>query len=315
VLKLGAYYVLLVIAGALLVTYVPVAEHAFLSPIVLPGIEGAADIIRGGVPVAPATDPSPLDRGITTALIAIGTFLVVLPVAWVYMLTRRFRYDRALVQSVMILPIVVAGMVMIVKNSLALAFSLAGIVAAVRFRNTLKDTRDAVYIFLALGLGLAAGVQALDIAVVMSLAFNVLVLGLWRTNFAAIYGADRRGDMLAIGDPQLRMARTRSQLRQLTAELAADEEAEKADGALIVQGPAVETVRFAIETVLRDSGGDDWTFREPMAGTRGNVALPVIVKFKKKGTPIEALADLDEYWSTHVTAAEYIPFANGEKKQ
>jgi hypothetical protein len=60
------------------------------------------------------------------------------------------------VQLLIILPLVVAGIVVLVKDSLALAFSLAGIVAAVRFRNTLDDSKDAVYVFLATGVGLAA---------------------------------------------------------------------------------------------------------------------------------------------------------------
>jgi len=51
--------------------------------------------------------------------------------------------------------------VLIVRDSVALAFSLAGIVAAVRFRNTLRDTKDAVYIFLAIAVGLAAGCSRL----------------------------------------------------------------------------------------------------------------------------------------------------------
>src|SRR5256885_7014990 len=44
---------------------------------------------------------------------------------------------------------------------------LAAIVAAVRFRNTLKDTKDAVYIFLALAVGVAAGVYSPTVAAVM----------------------------------------------------------------------------------------------------------------------------------------------------
>src|SRR2546430_17115929 len=43
---------------------------------------------------------------------------------------------------------------------------------AVRFRNTLKDTKDAVYIFLALAVGVAAGVYAPTVAAVMSVMFR-----------------------------------------------------------------------------------------------------------------------------------------------
>ena len=81
-----------------------------------------------------------------------------------------------------VLPIVVAGIVVLVKYSVALAFSLAGIVAAVRFRNTLDDSKDAVYIFLATAIGLAAAVD-LPVALVISVLFNALALALWYTDF------------------------------------------------------------------------------------------------------------------------------------
>ena len=70
-----------------------------------------------------------------------------------------------------------------VKNSLALAFSLGGIVAAVSFRNTLRDTKDAVYIFLATGVGLAAGIQSVAFAAALSITYNVVILMLWWTDF------------------------------------------------------------------------------------------------------------------------------------
>src|SRR5438477_10413835 len=82
----------------------------------------------------------------------------------------------------MVLPIVVAGIVVLVKYSITLAFSLAGIVAAVRFRNTLDDSKDAVYIFLATAIGLASAVD-LPVASVISLLFNPVALVLWYTDF------------------------------------------------------------------------------------------------------------------------------------
>ncbi len=77
----------------------------------------------------------------------------------------------------------VAGVVLLVKNSVALAFSLGGIVAAVSFRNTLRDTKDAVCIFLATAVGLAAGVQVMSAAAVMSFLFNIVILIFWYTDF------------------------------------------------------------------------------------------------------------------------------------
>ncbi|HUF49292.1 MAG TPA: DUF4956 domain-containing protein [Longimicrobiales bacterium] len=318
-LRLLGYYALIIVIGALLVRYVPAAERAFVAPISPPGAGAVEDMLRQDPTVGAAPDigtsvtdeagriVARYERAVTTALSAIGILAIVMPIAWIYMYTRRFRYDRALVQSVMILPLVVAGMVMIVKNSLALAFSLAGIVAAVRFRNTLKDPRDAVYIFLALGLGLAAGVQALDIAIVMSLTFNLLVLMLWKYNLAAIYGVERREGTFAMGDPSVRLGRTAAERDQLRASLESPDM--DADGVLLVQGADAATLRTATESALTGNASD-WEYCEQSEGMDGNIVLPVLVRFKKKGTPIDVLGELDEYWARHITSAEYLPFAD-----
>ena len=74
----------------------------------------------------------------------IAAIVVSLPVSWVYMTVRSGeQYDQSLVNTIIVLPMVVTGIVIIVQNSLALAFSLAGIAGAVRFRNSLKSSEDA----------------------------------------------------------------------------------------------------------------------------------------------------------------------------
>jgi len=109
--------------------------------------------------------------------------LLAFPVAAMYTLTRQKRgYRQSVVHSLILLPVVVAGVVVLVKFSLALAFSLAGIVAAVRFRNTLEDSKDAVYIFVATSVGLASGVE-LSVALTLSFIFNLVTLLLFRTDF------------------------------------------------------------------------------------------------------------------------------------
>ena len=69
-----------------------------------------------------------------------AAFAVALPVAWIYTSTRAKRgYQQSVVQLLIILPVVVAGILVMVKYSITLAFSLGGIAAAVRFRNSLDD--------------------------------------------------------------------------------------------------------------------------------------------------------------------------------
>jgi hypothetical protein len=129
----------------------------------------------------------------------LAALAIMVPVTWVYMFTRDDRgFDESVVHSLLILPVVVTGILMVVKSSVALAFSLAGIVAAVRFRTSLDDTKDAVYIFLAIGVGLASGIQALGIAVALSVVFNAVVLTLWGTRFGNVYATSGAG-ALGIG--------------------------------------------------------------------------------------------------------------------
>ena len=64
------------------------------------------------------------------------------------------------------------GSSFVVQHSLALAFSLAGIVAGVRFRRALSDTFDTLFILASIGVGIAAGVKSIEIAVVLTVFFN-----------------------------------------------------------------------------------------------------------------------------------------------
>ena len=140
------------------------------------------------LPTAVSEGQGPFPGWADAALQMLSALVLVLPMALVYVRTRtRHKYDASLVQTVIVLPITVAAVLIVVQNSLALAFSLAGIVAAVRFRNTLKESRDAVYIFGSLGIGFSTGVHQLEIALVLSLLFSVVELVLWKYD---IGGAD-----------------------------------------------------------------------------------------------------------------------------
>lgn len=170
-LRVIAYYAVLAVAVAMAVRWLPpVSVSELLEP-------------RGATDTAPAGIPE-LQGAIAATVAMTAAALLTLPVAWVYTLTHERRgFRQSVVHTLMLLPVVVAGVVVLVKNSIPLAFALAGIVAAVRFRNTLEDSKDAVYIFLATGVGLAAGVS-LPVAAALSVVFNLLIVTLWVTDFA-----------------------------------------------------------------------------------------------------------------------------------
>jgi small basic protein len=117
------------------------------------------------------------------ATLAMATaFVLTVPTVVVYVRTRTHEaYDESLVNTVLVLPSVVTAILIVVQSSLALAFSLAGIVAAVRFRSNVKESRDALYIFASVAIGFASGVYALDVAAATSLVFVLLELFAWRS--------------------------------------------------------------------------------------------------------------------------------------
>ena len=129
------------------------------------------------------------------ALASVGALVLTVPISWVYLITSRTRrIDQTFLQTIMILPVVVTGIAMIVVNSIALAFSLAGVVAAVRFRFSLSQPSDAMYIFVAIGIGLGAGIGALGISGVISLMYVLATLSIWKLE----YGKTSSGPFLTM---------------------------------------------------------------------------------------------------------------------
>jgi hypothetical protein len=188
------------------VYYVVIAVVVFLALKIWPELRGYLPI--GGVEQLisqPTKNPLQASEAVRAAHVAnfgqsvfwlvvaiIAAILVSLPVSWTYMAVRGGdEYDQSLVNTILVLPMVVTGIVIIVQNSLALAFSLAGIAGAVRFRNSLKSSGDALFILLAVGTGLSAGIGAIELAAVISIFFHATFAMLWTTEYGARAGMKR----------------------------------------------------------------------------------------------------------------------------
>jgi hypothetical protein len=185
--RLVAYYIVLGIVGFVLYNFVPPVHRLFGGePLgeLFPTPALLQDGLAGTEVSVPEAALSRLAFALRTLIVFLATIALMLPVAWVYMSTGKDRsHNQMVAQTLIVLPLVVAGIVLIVQNSLALAFSLAGVVAAVRFRTTLSDTRDVVYIFLAIAVGFASGVQVLTVAATLSILFNAIIILFWRYDF------------------------------------------------------------------------------------------------------------------------------------
>lgn len=128
-----------------------------------------------------------------------GLFLVALllafvcghAIAWIYMLTHSgLSYSRSYVNTLIIIPVIVALVMMILANNVVLAFGLMAIFAMVRFRSILRDTLDTAYVLAVIVIGLACGTLKFTSAILGCAATSAIMLYFWFTAFGTRHRYD-----------------------------------------------------------------------------------------------------------------------------
>ena len=303
VLRLTVYYVMV---GILIMCLSALLPQGSIGPIPAEppaDMQGAIEWFKGQVAVFPKGAPVWLDA----LFQMIAAFLLVLPLAFVYVRTRtRIKFDHSLIQTVIMLPIVVSTILVVVRDSLALAFSLAGIVAAVRFRNTLKESGDAVYIFGSIGIGFATGIHAISVAGVLSVVFVVVELALWKFDFSAEFERTFARLCLPSGADMADVPGYRDE--PTPAGNGAGQAHPDRDGAgrsalLRIYVDQVDAARPKIEAVL-ERDAKRWMLEQIVAGTGNTPQLTYRVR-AKKSVGLDALREhLLRDAAPHVVAAD-----------
>ncbi|XYI04098.1 DUF4956 domain-containing protein [Sorangium sp. So ce1128] len=129
-------------------------------------------------------------RAVVALLVAFG---LTQGIAGVYMLTfRGLSYSRTIVQSMAMGSIITCTLMLAVGNNIAAGIGVAGGVTAIRFRTTMRDPRDVVFVFASLAIGMASGAQAYGAAIAGAVMFAGASLLLHVTG----YGSRRQPDGL-----------------------------------------------------------------------------------------------------------------------
>lgn len=192
------------------------------------------------------------------------SFVFTLPLGWVYTMTRdQDDYDVSLVQTLVVLSMAVTGVMIVIGNELARAFSLAGVVAAVRFRNTLDDAKDTVYIFVAIAIGMACGARAYAIAIWLSMIMTATMYALWRSRFGdrLMRGGARskRGALAWVRDESAALSAQQSleqQVRLLQWATASGKDGrKKLNSALVVDATDLGAAQRHMDAALSAFGG------------------------------------------------------------
>lgn len=102
----------------------------------------------------------------------LAAFALSMVVAWVYVATYQgLSYLRSFAQTLAMAGVVAAMLMLAIGEDVARGLGLVGALTLVRFRTSLKDTRDSMFIAASLAGGVACGVQAYALAVSGTLMF------------------------------------------------------------------------------------------------------------------------------------------------
>ena len=112
------------------------------------------------------------------------SFVLASLIGWVYRYTHQnVSYSQSYVQTLVIVGMVIAMIMLVVGSNIARAFALVGALSVVRFRNAIKETRDVGFIFLVMAVGMAAGTRFYLLAAVAAVAICLVIVLMYRFNW------------------------------------------------------------------------------------------------------------------------------------
>lgn len=141
----------------------------------------------------------------STVLSLVLAFILGQTLAWVYCWTHSgLSYSRTFAQSLIMISMVVSLVMLVIGDSIVTAFGLIGALAIIRFRNVLKDTRDTVFVFSALVIGMAVGSQRYLTAIVGTVVLMLATLYVHFTSFGSrgLYDGHLRCQISEQPDPE-----------------------------------------------------------------------------------------------------------------
>ncbi len=131
----------------------------------------------------------------TLADVAIVTFLsfvLSMVCAWIYRSTHRgTSYAQSFAQTLVIMGMVTAFIMLIIGSNIARAFSLVGALSVIRFRNAVKETRDVGFMFLVMAIGMACGTRFYLLAIFATAVFAAVLTLMFKLDLFSKRVAER----------------------------------------------------------------------------------------------------------------------------
>lgn len=97
-------------------------------------------------------------------------------------------YSRSFSHTIVFVSITINLIMLIIGSNIARAFALVGAMSIVRFRNPIKDSRDLVFIFMSMAIGMATGTQFYLFSIVFTVFAILVIYGFEIFGFGDIAG-------------------------------------------------------------------------------------------------------------------------------
>ena len=121
----------------------------------------------------------------TVAAVTAAAIILGLIISLVYMKTNNKNgYSSGFAITLIMLPLIISIIILLVGNSVARAFSLAGAFSIIRFRSVPGEPRDISYILFTLAIGLACGMGYIGYGIIFTIILCLLMVVLDKAKFA-----------------------------------------------------------------------------------------------------------------------------------
>lgn len=117
------------------------------------------------------------------ALVLSLSFVLTIVLGHVYRYTHRgTSYSQSYAQTLVVMGMATALIMLIIGSNVARAFSLIGALSVIRFRNAVKETRDVGFMFLSMAMGMACGTRFYILAVFATATMSAVIVLMAKLN-------------------------------------------------------------------------------------------------------------------------------------
>lgn len=123
-------------------------------------------------------------EGLTAIILS---FILSIMITFLYKKTHTgARYSQSFVHTIIIMSVVVAIIMIVIGNNIAVAFGLVGAFSIIRFRSAMSDPKDIAFIFFGMAAGISCGLGFYALAFLFTIVLSILIYILYVFDYGAV---------------------------------------------------------------------------------------------------------------------------------